>query len=125
MVEEQKRQLKFIQEDASAVPWFRFCCEDCGAVRDQRLRRITEEMDLSKSHIRCAGCHGQAYITDTKHPTLGYCEVDWWQDEDGNEVGQRAPRDFMQPATEVRKAGWLRKITWKVQSVLNFLVGEG
>ena len=121
----ERRGMTFVEEDASEVLWFRFQCEDCGAFRDQRFRRIRDDMDLNKSWISCAGCHGKAFITDTKHPSKGICEVSWWTDADGNEVGQRAPRDFMQPSAEVRKAGWLRKITWKVQNVLTFLAGEG
>ena len=105
--------------------WFHFQCEDCGASRDQRFRNIRADMDLNKSWISCANCHGQAFITDIENPTVGECIVKWWTDADGNEVGARAPRDFMRQGPEVRKAGWLRKVAWKVQDALNFLAGEG
>ena len=123
----ESKRMTFIEEDASEIPWFRFQCEDCGASRDQRFRRIRDNMDLNKSWISCAACHGQAFIipNSIENPVIGECILNWWVDEDGNEVGHRAPRDFMQPQSELRPAGWLRKLAWKVQEVLSFLAGEG
>lgn len=120
-----ERKMKFVQEVASEVPWYRFKCEDCGAFRDQRLRRNYTIDQLWKAYITCAGCHGQAYITNCENPVLGYCERDWWVDGEGNEVGHRAPRDFMQPSGEARAAGWLRKLVGKVKTAGRFLAGEG
>ncbi len=117
-------KVNFVTEVASEVPWYRFECEDCGAFRDQRLRKNRTIEELNKAHIKCAGCHGEAFITNSDEPVLGECLVDWWTDDEGNEVGERAPRDFMNPTVSV-KVGWLRKLMAKVKAGLAFLAGEG
>lgn len=130
---EQPPSVRFVQEEASEVPWYRFTCEDCGASRDQRLRNKYTLDQLAKCHITCAGRQAegdstklhQAYIVNADDPTLGECLVDWWTADDGTLVGSRAPSDFMQPSARVRPAGWLRKVVTLVKRVLSFLAGEG
>ncbi len=118
-------KMSFVTEVASEVPWYRFKCEDCGASRDQRLRKSRTLEELNKAHIKCANCHGEAFITNSDEPVLGTCLVDWWTDIEGNKVGAKAPRDFMQPGTGQAPAGWLRKSLTLVKKVLTFLAGEG